>query len=224
MVHPNAGTIVQKYSTCLDKAIAWLNKNGYTVYPRGVKIKAHRERNGNVVITTTDVLHFSAWPERGGNSNTKFHILASICETVSLKPLSCVRSTARVSYFHITDGVALVIESMHYDAEIPPQVQHPVCHAQGSNKPLSPSESFSFEIDSTAVCNRCQNVRIPTAFVNLPGLLVTLTANHLRKRDWSNFIKDCSAALKDIPCLASCDITDRICATEKLMALNWYGI
>lgn len=216
--------IRRKYTTCLDHAVLWLNRNSYAVYPKSQRITSSKDQNGDVIITTSQPIHLKEWPERQG-SRQKIDILVSLQETVSLKDEICLQANASVTYFRVADGVATAVESLHYDSAVPPaaQPQHPVCHAQNNRRYVNPlPESFVNQVNATPLEQRCQTVRIPTAFVNLPGVLAILAADHMLSHDWRDFMDHCITQFRSVPALPANVLEYVAIPTERLSAWNWY--
>lgn len=176
------------YKTYLHSAKVWMRQHGYDVDPAvGIVVT----RRGDLAeIATTTPLHCRNWPYRN-KSRERIDVLAEIQETVQLSSGHCVKATTRVNYFRIDGERAIATECLHYDFKNPPDRQHPICHVQTSNAIISTPESFDrihSDVDDTALRNRCLNMRIPSAFVNLPGLLSILAADHMKPDDWREFI------------------------------------
>jgi len=179
------------YSNFLVQALGWLYKKNYDV---DLSAQIQASPNGqNISIHTIKPIYCRDWPYRV-DSNEKIDILAEIQETVSLKDGCCTKSTIRVNYFHIYEKTALATESLHYDYVFPFQERHPICHAQNDNRILdSRPESFNrsrTKVRNKAILQRCRTMRIPSAFVNLPGLLAILAADHLQADHWKEFMRD----------------------------------
>jgi len=213
--------IQRVYGECLDRAIAWLNRNGYRVNTN-VVVVARKTDTGDVIVETTDTLHFQEWPYRAG-SRDKIDILASLVETISLEEGACRKATLHVNYFQIRGATALATESLHYDFGLPPQKKHPICHVQNSNNLVDKlPESFNRTPDASAIRNRCQNVRIPSAFINLPALFVILAADHMSETHWHEFMTECVKYFRKLPPVAKHRMIDEAIATGRLCAWAWY--
>jgi len=220
---PSFGKIQQIYGTFLDRALRWMRGNGYSVNA-AVSISATKMGPDEVVVTTKDPLHFQDWPYRK-KSSEKIEILASIRETVSLQQGTCNSATVCVHYFEIDGNRAIATESLRYDCLLPPQTkkQHPVCHVHCSNeKPNRLPPSFRWEVDDHPIEKRCQTVRIPSAFVNLPGLLAILAADHMTEAHWEDFVKVCLRNIDEFPPIAHHDIVDSAIREGRLSAWKWY--
>jgi hypothetical protein len=212
--------IKQAYEDCLNRAVIWLNRNGYSVNP--TTVVARKNGTGEVVVEIVDMLHFRDWPYRDG-SPEKIDILARLVETISLGDGACTKSTLRVNYFRIDCARAIATESLHYDFGLPPQTKHPICHVQNSNDVLNNRpESFRRDIDNMAIRDRCQNVRIPCAFMNLPGLFAVLAADHMSEKDWREFMGECGKYFEKVPVVAAHDVIDVSIAGGRLSAWKWY--
>jgi hypothetical protein len=216
-------SIKKCYSTCLSNAILWLNKNSYTVFPQSLSIITLKNSEGNIVVKTSEPIHLKNWPERGGSSH-KIDILFSLREIISSQDSYCHSANIHVSYFRVERNVATAIESLHYDSDVPPAAKHPVCHAQNSRKHVDKPESFTSEIDSSPLLNRSQNVRIPTAFINLPGILSILSADHMRENEWIEFMNHCMPHFRKVPQLPNNFIIDNQISNGRLAAWNWYAL
>ena len=216
------GAVQRVYGICLDKATLWLNDNAYAVSPQNVVCCLKKDIAGDNIVEATVTLHFWDWPERHG-SPERIDILASMIETISLETGACTKATLRVNYFRIEGKKASLTESLHYDYECPPDTKHPICHVQNSNDLLDKRpESFGRKrkLEPIKLGNRCQNVRIPSAFVNLPGLFAILAADHMSEPHWREFMDHCLVHFRKIPAMAEHAVVDQV--KEGLCAWNWY--
>lgn len=215
----NYRQVYQIYDNCLNWAVGWLEKHGYAV--NRISIAAKQTDEGDVIITTTEPLHFRNWPYRGAMTNKTLDILASVYEVVSLQDERCKEATLCVSYFRIEGKKAIAVESLHYDYLHPPQDQHPICHVQNCNDVLGTlPNSFEYDVERSAIEKRCQNVRIPSAFVNLPGLFAILAADHISETHWPDFMNRCLVHFRKIPAMAEHAVVNQ--AKEGLCAWDWY--
>ena len=214
------------YTNYLNWALSWLRKKGYPVNP-SITILT-QEHDGDVIVTMKEALYCKEWFYRHG-STEKIDILATITETIQLKGQLCKKSSLLVNYFRIEGrNRAIPTESLRYDCVLPPMTQHPICHVQSSNKLLDLAErpdSFNRNrtiVNERAIRDRCQTMRIPSAFVNLPGLLVILTASHLKEEHWREFMTECSKNhFSGFPCLKH-NIVDKGIPDSHLCAWGWY--
>jgi len=213
--------IKQAYEECLNRAVLWLNRNGYRVNP--ITVVVRKNGMGEVIVAMADTLHFQNWPYRDG-SPEKVDILAWLVETISLADGACTKAILRVNYFRIAGAKAIATESLHYDFGLPPPTKHPVCHVQNSNKVMDKRpESFAREVHLKAIRDRCQNVRIPCAFMNLPGLFAVLAADHMSEKHWREFMAECEKYFEKVPVVAAHDVIDVSIAGGRLSAWKWYG-
>ena len=216
--------IQQSYENCLYKAIIWLNGNNYQVHPKSVTVIPAKDASGNVIVRTSQPLHFRDWPQRH-DSAEKIDIVASIVETISLADGVCVKATVKMNYFRADGEKAIATESLHYDYAVPLRKQHAICHAQNSNKLLEGRpESFTRKVESEVLLERCQNVRIPTAFVNMPGLFTILAADHMTSSHWSAFMNHCLPHFRRVPGLPGHDVVDKGVSDARLCVWGWHEI
>ena len=211
----------QRYGDCFYHAVLWLNKNGYSVYPKGITIVTTRTVRDIVVVSTSQAIHLLDWPQRPGSAR-RLHILVSILETISLQKEACTKATNNVTYFRVEDDTATAVESLHFDCAVPPDKQHPICHVQNDRRHVAPPESFTHKIDATPLQARCQNIRVPTAFVNMPGLFAILAADHMSPAHWTDFMDGCLAHFQGIPALAPNTQVDKAIPKERLSTWAWY--
>ncbi len=202
----------------------WLNSNGYTIYPKGIQILTERTAQKTVNVSTAQAIHFHDWPYRPG-SLKRLDILVKINETISQEDEVCVRSTTNVTYFRVDQDQALAVESLHYDCNVPPGAQHPICHAQNSRQTVDPlPESFPRQVQAGALQERCQSVRVPTAFINMPGVFTILAADHLSPAHWRDFMQHCLVWFKGIPGLPAHALVADAIPRERLAAWAWYEV
>ena len=214
------------YATFINSAVAWLNRNGYAVSrsPQ-IKVEVHEDA---AVVSLSEALHFREWPYRSG-SRKRIDILATVQETVSLEHRLCTRATARVNYFRLDGRRAIATEMLHYDFVAPPARKHPVCHAQSTGALLDASEwpdsfSHSRTVDDSGVGERGQNVRIPSAFVNLPGLIMILASDHMEEDDWEEFSGAFLPQFAGFPCMTGSTEMKSLIGSNGLCVWAWYEI
>lgn len=214
----NYRKVYEIYDSCLTWACGWLDKHGYRVNAISTEVK--EANKGYVIIKTKEPLHCRDWKQRDG-SHERIDILVSSIETISLEKEACTAARLCVSYFRIAGKKAIAIESLHYDYVHPPEKQHPICHVQNSNDvPGTFPNSFNYEVERSAIEKRCQNVRIPSAFVNLPGLFAILAADHMSRTDWCEFIRDYCVHFRKIPAIAEHTVVNQV--KEGLCVWDWY--
>lgn len=81
---------------------------------------------------------------------------------------------------------------------------------------------FPEKVDSSAIENRQQAIRIPTAFVNLAGLIEAITADHLSPEKYEEFWDKCAPYVEGIPVHADGDQVRAICESNCLRSRHWY--
>lgn len=212
------------YTTFMNSAVAWLNRHGYyiTRSPQ-IIIEVHQE---TAVIRLSEALHFREWPYRFG-SKKRIDILATVQETVSLEQRLCTRATTRVNYFRMDGRRAIATEMLHYDFVAPPEMKHPVCHAQSTNALLDASERPDWfrrnrTVDDSGIGERGQNVRIPSAFVNLPGLIMILASDHMAPDDWEEFSDLFRPQFEGFPCMTGSADMKNMIGSSGLCVWAWY--
>ncbi len=214
--------IKQLYEDCLNTATLWLNHNAYAVNHTGAVFCPKKEDDtGDGIVEATDTFHFWDWPQRD-KSPERIDIVASMAETISLDNRTCKKARLRVYYYRIDGKEAIPTESVHYDYDCPPDTKHPICHVQNSNsQPSEFPESFTMhKIRHARFGDRCHNVRIPSAFVNLPGLFAILAADHMSEAHWREFMDHCRLHFSNIPPIAEHAVVDQ--AKKGLCAWDWY--
>ncbi|MCF7823042.1 MAG: hypothetical protein K9N35_02625 [Candidatus Marinimicrobia bacterium] len=216
----NASTIKRYYQQSVTTAISWLRGNSYTCYPIAPVITTSFDGN-HIILKPKQCFFFKSWPMRDRSQKT-ISILASFIETIDLANMKCVKSTSRVSYYKIDGDIAYTLESIHFDADIQVQPAHPICHTQFSNRSIiTQNEAFQYNVNDDFVKNRIPNIRLPSSHMNMPGLFQSLTANHLKKSEWKDFIMHCSSHFSDIPKLPGDGIVSRF-SEAGLSTLNWF--
>ncbi|MEM6777729.1 MAG: hypothetical protein AAF670_08720 [Planctomycetota bacterium] len=178
----------------------------------------------SVGVYLNEPLHFKDWPFRGSEkSGERLDILAEVKETINRESGWCTKSSVVLNYFVNSKGSLTACEAIKYDYDFDVQPQHPVCHAQNSNKIMSHRpESFPEDFDVGSLVNRHQALRIPTAFVNLAGLLEKLTADHLPSDHYTDFWEQCQAVVDAIPCHDRGPIIERITKSGSVRSRHWY--
>lgn len=214
-------SLTKIYKTYLNTAKQWMRQRSYDL-DVNVDIRVQLCGEDLAEVSTTKPLHFKNWPYRFG-SRERIDVLAEVHETVQLSNGHCVKATIRVNYFRIEGGRAIATEALHYDIKSPPDQQHPICHVQTSNSMINGSDSFTRlrkDVDSAAIKQRCQTMRIPSAFVNLPGLLSILAADHMSPDNWREFMAVLLKTCVDFP-KAHHVLVDNA-ANGQLCAWSWY--
>ena len=223
--------VKQIYENCITWALTWLNKNDYRVNT-GIAV-VPKLKADTVTIRMTNSLHCMGWPCRPG-STERVDILASAIEDVSLQEGVCKRATIWLNYFIVDGDKAIATERLRYDFTSPPQKRHPLFHVHGSSELLCDSdsysqnelpsrlpESFKLQVDESLVSRRCQSMHMPSAFVNLPGLLAILASDHMKEDHWNEFMTECLKHCNNFPPVRD-DMMDKIIALKHLGAWSWY--
>ena len=215
------GYVQRVYQNCLAETCRFLSNQGFAVRYTNVELCKEGQ---NLVVTLAEPLYFRNWPYRtGAKPNEKLDILAEIKETISLNDGYCVRSTLRLNYFRLEGEKRIASDAVRYDFSEVVQDQHPICHAHNMNSILDRRpEGFSEYVDASPIANRNQSVKIPTAFVNVAGLFVKLTADHLPAGTFAEFWSTCKSYIDDIPAHASHNVFDEIFAGRSLRSYSWY--
>lgn len=213
--------VKERYANCLAQVVMWLSRNGYSVYPKDVAIVLGKQGADSVVVSTSTPIHLFDWPQRAGSSK-RVHILASFSETISLTKGTCTQAKTKVSYFRVANNTATALETMHFDCCVPPVDLHPVCHVQNGCDYIQGPEPFPKTIDDAAMRSRCQSIKVPTAFVNMPGLFAILAADHMSREHWGEFTRTCLTHFNGIPQLESHPQIDQVLRDARLKAWSWY--
>jgi hypothetical protein len=136
------------------------------------------------------IIYLKDWPYKVVTRQKKIDILVKGTEHFDSDGSSCVYSNVHVNYLTISrSGVARVIENIHYDFEADSGVAHPVFHAQFANNEVSDEAGrltvgFDYGINSMERFARYKNMRVPTAHMNIPSVLLCLAADHMK---WTFF-------------------------------------
>jgi len=210
----------------MNSAAQWLNRNGYAI-SRSPRIVVE-QHEGSALIGLSEALHFREWPYRAG-SKKRIDILATVQETVSLQDRVCTMATTRVNYFRMDGRNAIPTEMLHYDFVAPPTRMHPICHAQSAGTLLSRSEwpdtfSRNRTVDERGLGERGQNVRIPSAFVNLPGLIMILASDHMQEDHWMDFSEFCLPHFEGFSCMTGSAEMKSLIGSNGLCVWAWYEI
>jgi hypothetical protein len=214
--------IRQRYIDCLDNATLWLNRNGYAVHPKDIRVLTQSDARGNVLVRTSQPFHFRDWPCRHDSAD-RLQILVSILDTISQADEACVCTSTNITYFRVAQGEALALESMHFDCAVPPGAQHPICHAQNNRRVVSPPpESFAWRIQDHPLQNRCPQARVPTAFINMPGVFTILAADHMQAVHWHDFMDHCLTRFRNVPGLPAHPVVTDAIPRDRLSAWAWY--
>jgi len=150
-----------------------------------------REDNGRIHFEC--FLYLRDWRARGSSAKERVHIVVQVQETMVEKQPVCVleRSTVRVSYFNIENGLAQLLHSVHFDHG-DEEAGHPVFHAQLTRERISlPEETageLEFEFPEGEVAEVFKNARIPTSDMTLPSVLLCLAADHFKGEFFVDFL------------------------------------
>ena len=211
--------VLKAYNHCLDQSQRVLGRLGYRVHQENARVK----KNGDVAnIYLNHPLYFEDWPFKSQTKH-RIDILADVKETVRLSDGMCIKSSVVVNYFLIDGERRIACDAIKYDFDEHVQPQHPICHAQNANKVLSERpERFPDKFDQSSLKNRHQATRIPTAFVNLAGLLEKLTADHLSNNAYDEFWSLCDAYVDAIPCHSRSELFGKITESNSVRSRFWY--
>jgi hypothetical protein len=135
---------------------------------------------------------FGGWPYRDQSATGKVDILAEGFDTYDCKEECISASTVRVRYRKYDAANAKnrkLLLQLHYDFLLGQGPRHPFFHAQCANvkfKTDLSSLNLPEEPEDGTTINY-PSVRIPTPFVGLPGLLVSLAADHWSDSEFARF-------------------------------------
>lgn len=210
------------YRNCIGQTALCLNHSNFAVNHVDVIGRPQNDDRELFVIELTEPLYFQNWPYRI-DARERVDILAEFIETIRLSDGSCVHSVLRVNYFRLEGEKKIASDAVHYDFSEDVQKQHPICHAQSMNRILKRlPDGFPADPDESPIAKRHQSVRIPTAFVNLAGLFLKLTADHLPPETFAEFWSTCKSYIDAIPDHASNKVFDEIFAGRSLRSYSWY--
>ncbi len=209
------------YHEFLSWAVGWLEKRNYATN-RNARFSVI-QRGETVDISLASALHLLDWPYSSGSRKT-IDVLISSKETVSLATGEYARATVKVNYFDVSGDPVVATDSLRFDFVDPPQTQHPVCHMHGATEVMERPESFqNRQIDVDALKGRNQRLRMPCAFVNFPGLLSVVAADHMAESDWEEFAREVSSRCACFPLIPRYEPNvGTPLHRDRLCAWTWY--
>jgi len=217
----SSGGILKAYNNCLTEMQRILGNLGHKVSQENAR--ATKNSNQTVSIFLNQILYFENWSYRS-QSKVQIDILADVKETVRLSDSKCTKSTVVVNYFLIDGDSRIACDAIKYDFDEQIQRQHPICHAQNENRILDNlPETFPVSINQQSLVKRHQAVRIPTAFINLAGLLEKLTADHLSNEKYTEFWESFDPYISAIPCHSQSEQTENITNSTDIRSRHWYS-
>lgn len=215
--------VLQRYNNCLDESKRVLGKLGHKLHRPALRIDSHTNQE-RVEVTLAEPLYFENWPYRV-SSRENIDIVVDICETIRKSDAACIKSAVTVNYFLRDGSEVYACDAIKYDYSEDADPQHPICHAQNLNRIINPLPE-SFDTGTTilqeALSKRQQAARIPTAFVNLAGLLAKVTADHLSNGAYAEFWAACEGVVQNIPCHSRQGGMPRIVESGCVRSRYWY--
>lgn len=138
------------------------------------------------LIEVESLLYLPDWPYKASSTKKRVDILVYAKELFTRQPPQTIKSTVQIRYYHVGQNDTRLLLPLHYDFEVPVQPAHPVFHAHIRNGSINvkPSVLKELGVKDCIISHQPQsyyyeNVRIPTPFMNLPSVLLGLTADHL---------------------------------------------
>lgn len=217
-----ASRVKQRYLNCLSESKRVLEKLGCSVAFSSLNIA--KDGSDLVNVGVEEPIYFKDWAYRP-KSKARIDILASFIESIRLSDGVCVSSAVTVNYLHRSGQECYACDAIKYDYCENAEAQHPICHAQNQNSVLPLPESFPKDrqpINQQALGQRHQVARIPTAFVNLAGLLAKIVADHLNTDAYAEYWTACEKVVGDIPCHSRLGGMPRIKGSECIRSRYWY--
>jgi hypothetical protein len=180
-------------------------------------------------ICVEGIIYLREWPYKVVSRQKKVDILIRGTEQFDNEGTECVYSNVHVNYMTVSPtGTARVIENIHYDFEAIPGDAHPFFHAQFANNEVSDQlgrsvVGFEYGIDSRDRSTRYKNMRIPTAHMNVPSVLLCLAADHMKGANFQELIEHVRRSNHSLPG-ASCQRMRESFANGKdfCKSFHWY--
>jgi hypothetical protein len=180
-------------------------------------------------ICVSGMIYLKDWPYKVVSKQKKIDILVRATEHFPTDGSSSVYSNVHVNYLSIThQGNAKVVENIHYDFSAKPEVAHPFFHAQFANNVIDDESGrsnvgFDYLIDSSNRERRYKNMRVPTAHMNLPSVLVCLAADHMQSASFESLLKELRVGPQRLP-EASCQRMRQAFAGGRdfCKSIHWY--
>jgi hypothetical protein len=142
------------------------------------------------------------WPCKRLPRNKRLDVVVKAMETFTRPAWVLFKSTVYVNYFVVSDSVAKLVQSLHYDFVEGGQNDHPFFHVQLTDE-LIPEEdlrSAGFELSVPASANECWvTTRIPTPDMTLASVIYCLVADHLGAINFTQFAQNVESIQNRIP-------------------------
>lgn len=184
-------------------------------------------------VEVRGVFYFAGWPYHNRNSDgvpSKVDIVTEGRDTYDCVSGCVSRSSVKIRYtkYHTKEAERALLLQLHYDFQLDQGPQHPVFHAQFGHVKFADAELKELGVPTVAAGSNAMSypsVRIPTPFVGLPGLLVTLAADHWPSKEFKKFLAHAGEANVVRNWSPMCDSLHTSFSRHKRSIHNyhWYG-
>jgi hypothetical protein len=154
-------------------------------------------------------LYLKGWPCKNLGPSKRLDIIVKILETFTTSEWSLVKSTVYLNYLVVSNSIAHLAQSLHYDFVAGGQLDHPLFHVQLTLEPIQESdllnEGFYDKLKLPRGRECWVTTRIPTPDMTFPSVLYCLVADHLGAGIFKKFSENVDSMLKDRLPAPNCD-------------------
>lgn len=152
----------------------------------------------------TGCFYLKGWPSRRLSGKKRLDIVCKAIETFSRPSWLLARSTVYVNYFVVSDSVARLAQSLHYDFVEGGQADHPFFHVQLTNEAIPAddlqSAGFALELPGEENTNECWvTTRIATPDMTLASVIYCLVADHVGAKRFAEFSETVQSIQNRLP-------------------------
>lgn len=150
-------------------------------------------------------LYLKDWPCKRLARNRRLDIAVKALEVFSRPAWLLTKSTVYVSYFLVSSGLAVPVQSLHYDFVDGGQTDHPFFHVHLSDEPIPESDLRNAGCDvkltlPEASSNECWvTMKIPTPDMTLASVLYCMVADHLGAEVFRQFAENVHSIQDRLP-------------------------
>jgi hypothetical protein len=148
-------------------------------------------RQSGDFISVNALVYLKDWRYKAVSDAKAIDILIRSVERFDCAGVAMVKSTVQVVYLRQIDGHHKPLLALHYDFECPSSPAHPIFHVQLGESSFTSQECSSVgmqHIITKPEAHHYGNVRIPTPYMNFASVLLGLTADHLPKTGFHQFL------------------------------------
>jgi hypothetical protein len=156
-------------------------------------------------------LYLKGWPSKNLDPKKRLDVVVKALETFTTPEWSLTKSTVYLNYLIVSNSIAHLVQSLHYDFVAGGQLDHPLFHVQltleliPETDLLNEGEGFYDKLRLPRRRECWVTTRIPTPDMTLPSVLYCLVADHLESGIFKQFAEKVESMLQDQLPPPNCD-------------------